>query len=283
MSDQESLKEIKQPLSMYDLFGYLLPGFFFYTLVVIDFDGSKVLRHLLSAKTIDGIDKCGYNYVLEFFMKFIYYDSKTGFGLVTFIIFMIFCYLTGHIMASFSSFVDRHTVRRLLKNPTENLFQVPPSQENRGKLYKKLSNVYQWLLKISDNFLTLNYKIPFHDALVEQFKKRIDEIYGYSVRRDDYYWLTYAFICARHSYLIRRISHFVNLSGFARNITGTFLFYILLRTLLFGLYFKYEMDESVTIILTVYALAAFVMFWTYLRLHKRQAVDMFYIFLSLGK
>jgi hypothetical protein len=122
MSVEESIKEIKQPLSMYDVFGYLMPGFFFFTLFVVDFDGSKILRYFHENKQLNGLENVGYNFKLEYFLKFIYYDSKNGFGIVPFLIFMIFCYLTGHIMASFSSFIAKHLAKRFLKDPSENLF-----------------------------------------------------------------------------------------------------------------------------------------------------------------
>jgi hypothetical protein len=278
---EEQLKEIKQPLGLYDLFGYLLPGFFFYALFIIDFDGSKIMRYFMEKHTLAGIENEHFNFKLKFFLDFIFYDSKLGLGIIPFLIFLIFCYLTGHVMASFSSFLAKHFIKRFMKHPTENLFPDYIHRENRGKLYNAVAFIYRGSKKIIGGLLSLNYKRPFDPKFIEKFKARIDDIYKYEVSRADYYWLTYAYICANHSGLVRRVQHFVNLAGFARNVTGTFIFYFFMRFTLFSGFLNCVLDKSVWLVMAGFASIMLIMFWTYLRLHKRQAVDMYYIFMSL--
>lgn len=274
-------KDIKQPFSLYDLFGYILPGFFFYALLIIDFDGSKIIRYYLSNHTLLNIEKVNYNFKLKYLLEFIFYDSKLSFGIIPFVIFLIFCYLTGHIMGSFSSFLSKHLLKRYLKQPTDNLFPDYENIERKNSLYKILAYSYQYLKNNIGGIMSLNYKRPFDKIFIEKYKSKISKIYGYEINRHDYYWLTYTYICTNYPYLQKRVQHFVNLSGFSRNVAGTFLFYILNRLFIYKYLLHCPIDKAVLLILSIFLTTMLIMLWTYLRLHKRQAVDMYFIFMSL--
>lgn len=277
----EKYNNLKQPLGLYDIFGYILPGFFFYALFIIDFDGSKLLRYFIENNTTKGMLDIEGDFKLKYFLDFIYYDSNFGVGIITFIIFLIFCYLTGHIMASFSSFLSKQFVRRFLNYPSENLFPHDEALEKKGWFYRSIRWLYQKLGNISKGIFSLNYKKPFEENFRVKFKKTIDKAMDYEVDRKDYYWITYSNICVVRPDLVKRIQHFVNLAGFARNVMGTFLFYLIIRISLFSWYMGCALDEPVWMILIGFTLIMMVMFWTYLRLFKRQAVDMFYIYVSI--
>lgn len=270
----------KQPLGLYDIFGYILPGFFFFSLFIVEFDGTKVIRHFFENGTTCGIaDSNSYN--LKYFLDFIYFDSSTTMGLITFLLFLVFCYLLGHIVASFSSFLSKQFVKRYLKYPSENLFPDYSKLDNTSKSYKALGRIYTRMKKISKGFTSINYKKAFDEKFRIKFKNKIDEIFQYEVNRNDYYWLTYSYICSKRPDLVKRIQHFVNLAGFARNVTGAFLLYIILRFTLLWTFLNCGLDKASWIVLGTFTAVMGIMFWTYLRLHKRQAVDMFYMFLSI--
>ena len=280
---KERISNIKQPLGIYDVFGYILPGFFFFALFIIDFDGSKILRNFIKNGTTNNMLEVESEFKLNYFLDFIYYDSEKGFGIIPFIIFLIFCYLVGHIMASFSSFLSKQIVRRFLKFPSDNLFPEYENPQERGAVYKVLQFVYTKLKLFTRGISALNYKRPFDKNFRKKYKETIDEVLGYEVDRSDYYWLTYSNLCVVRPDLTKRIQHFVNLAGFARNVTGTFLFYLIIRFTLFSWLLDCLLDKAVWIILAGYILTMFVLFWTFLRLYKRQAVDMFYIFYSVHR
>ena len=42
----EQLKEIKQPLGLYDVFGYILPGFLLFSLIIIDNDVNPIIQRI---------------------------------------------------------------------------------------------------------------------------------------------------------------------------------------------------------------------------------------------
>jgi hypothetical protein len=280
---EETIKELKQPFGLYDIFGYLLPGFFFVTIFIVDFDFSKIIRYFLKNHSLEGIDLAGYNFKYKYFFRFIYHESNSSFGVIPFLVFLIFCYLIGHVMASFSSFLSKHFIKRILKNPSENLFPTVNSENEESKLYKFIRYFKCIPIRFIGNILNLNYKKPLSQNVREKFKNEIDSVFGFEIESKDYYWLTYSYLCTNASWMSKRIQHFVNLSGFARNVTGTFIFYILIRVVFLSWYLGCILDRSVFIILFSYFIISIIMLWTYLRLHKRQALDMFYIFLSLKK
>ena len=279
MSIEDASKEVRQPLGLYDIFGYLLPGFFLYSILIVDFDGSKILRYYLNHKnSLKGIDTAHLGFKLEYFLNFIYYDNSNGFGLIPFIIFSIFCYLTGHLMASFSSFIVIQIVENMINNPTSNLFSEKPLKWSECKGFK---NRFFYITRFLLGWSVSNYRKPFKESFISQFKIQVEKKLGYTVDQSDYYWLTYAYICSNSPTLVRRIQHFVNLSGFARNVTGTFIFYLFFRVFFLGVYVGCSIDKSVTVILICYVITVLIMSWTYLKLQKRQALDMFYIFYTI--
>ena len=112
------------------------------------------------------------------------------------------------------------------------------------------------------------------------FKEMTDKTFNYNVKYPDYYWLILSYINVKHPYCIKLVKHFVNLSGFARNIAGTFTFYIIIRVFLFYV-FNSKIDIYVCTILSTYLIIVPIMLWTYMKLYKRQAVEMYYMFYSL--
>jgi hypothetical protein len=279
----EQLKEIKQPLGLYDVFGYILPGFFFFSLILIETDLTPIIERFINNDPNLIVKEELFS--LKIYKYFFYMDGITA-GLIPFIILLIFSYISGHIIASFSSFISKHFIKRFLKNPSENLFsdtnsELPPD----SKTYKFFKLIYYFLKNKIGAFLNLNYKKPFSVEIQKNIKNKIENCFGFKVNTKDYYWLTYSYLCTNANYMTRRVQHFINLSGFARNIAGSLILYILIRIILIiilvfnakNLSFNY----SIFILLSFYSLITSSMIWTYLRLHKRQAYDMFYIFLSL--
>ncbi|MFN3271923.1 MAG: hypothetical protein ACK40Y_05125 [Cloacibacterium caeni] len=117
-----STKSINQSLNLYSIFGYLLPGFFLVTLLIIDYDFSKVMREYSSRKhitleIIQSID-LKINYILSYFSK----GTMQDFKIIPFIIFIFFCYLLGHIISAISSLLlERLIVKKILGYPSQNL------------------------------------------------------------------------------------------------------------------------------------------------------------------
>lgn len=107
--------------------------------------------------------------------------------------------------------------------------------------------------------------------------------FGYDVHKDDYYWLCYSYIITTKPFLAPRVHHFVNLYGFSRNITAAILLYLLGRILVLNLILESQMDCYSFLIWTILLFAGIFMFWNYLKLYKRQAIDIYYLFISIKK
>ena len=101
---------INQSLSLYSIFGYLLPGFFLTTLFVIDYDLAAILRIMnnneeIKLSLIRNLDLKIY-YVLDFFST----GTLSDFKFIPFLLFIFFCYLIGHVISAFASLLIERLV-----------------------------------------------------------------------------------------------------------------------------------------------------------------------------
>ena len=126
-----------------------------------------------------------------------------------------------------------------------------------------------------------NYRRPLKSQMLKEIKDEVKDTFGYDVNREDYYWLLYSYIITTRPYLAPRVHHFVNLYGFSRNVASTFILYITLRITFLKWVANSSMDWAVWAVMFLFATAALFMFWNYLKLFKRQAIDIYYLFLSI--
>ncbi|MEM5872229.1 MAG: hypothetical protein QW051_05140 [Candidatus Aenigmatarchaeota archaeon] len=256
-----STRSINQSLNLYSIFGYLLPGFFFTSLIIIDYDLAKIFRHygqekILTLESLKSMD-LKVNYILDFFST----GTMSDFKFIPFIIFLFFCYLIGHIISAFSSFIlERLLVKGTMGFPSKILVAgVQPK-------YKLLFG---------------NYRRPLKSQMIGELKTLINKTFGYNVHKDDYYWLCYSYIITTRPFLAPRVHHFVNLYGFSRNITAAVLLYISVRLFLLNFILGSKMDFYSCLTWCMFLIAGAFMFWNYLKLFKRQAIDIYYLFLSI--
>lgn len=203
---ETSTRSINQSLNLYSVFGYLLPGFFFPTLLIIDYDLAKIFRHYGQEKGLNLIDFKVLDLKMYYVLNFFSTGTMSDFKIIPFIIFLFFCYLLGHIISAFSSFV----IERLLVKFTMGF----PSSILVGGIQPRFKLLFG------------NYRRPFRSEMTYQLKSLVNETFGHEVHKDDYYWLCYSFIISSRPFLAPRVHHFVNLYGFSRNITACILLYI---------------------------------------------------------
>lgn len=257
-----STKSINQSLNLYSIFGYLLPGFFLSSLIIVDYDFTKAVRfyrlnHKLNFTQLEDLD-LKINSVVSFFST----GTMTDFKFIPFLIFLFFCYLLGHLVSAFSSFfLERFLVKNLMGYPSKILL----SETNP-----------KW------KFLFGNYRRPLKKEMISQLKILVDKTFAYQVHKDDYYWLCYSYIITCKPYLSPRVHHFVNLYGFSRNITGALFIYLLVRLLILGWFLGSMMDYFSWLTWWLFFIAATFMFWNYLKLFKRQAIDIYFLFFSVN-
>jgi hypothetical protein len=254
-------KSINQSLNLYSLFGYLLPGFFFSSLIIIDYDLTKIFRHYGQENklTLEGLKLMDLKvyYILDFFST----GTMSDFKFIPFVIFLFFCYLIGHLISAFSSFlIERLIVKEIMGFPSKIL--VAGVQPKYSLLFG-------------------NYRRPFKGQMIGELKLLMNKTFGYSIHKDDYYWLCYSYIISAKPFLAPRVHHFVNLYGFSRNIAAAILLYLSFRLFFLNFILCSVMDFYSWLTWAFLFFASFLMFWNYLKLFKRQAVDIYYLFFSI--
>lgn len=252
---------IRQPLNLYSVFGYLLPGFFLVSLYIVDMDVSVVLSKIWSGEQVSFDALKSEELQIEFILKYFSTGTLQDFKFIPFLIFLLFCYLIGHIVSAFSSFF-------LEKLFVKEVWGFPSSILVSGREPK-----CPWFFG--------NYRRPLKSQMLARIKAAVKETFDYDVNKEDYYWLLYSYIITSRPYLAPRVHHFVNLYGFSRNMAATFVLYILFRIMVLNWVVGLEISKSTWAVLTIYFSCAGFMFWNYLKLFKRQAVDVYYLFLSI--
>lgn len=260
----DSQNQIREPLNLYSIFGYLLPGFFLTTLLVIDYDVSAILRLHDTLDTIRLKDIKELDLKVNYFLDLFSTSDAKDYKFIPFFLFLLFCYLIGHVVSAFSSFViERASVKWLMGFPSTILL------EDRNKVKYPI--------------LFGNYRRPLKTEMIQQIDKEVSKAFDFKVNKQDYYWLLYSYIITTRPYLAPRVHHFVNLYGFSRNVCATFLIYILIRVFFLTTVANSPIDWAVWAVLGVFILSAWFMFYNYLKLFKRQAIDIFFLFLAVRR
>lgn len=107
--DKEIIAKFRSSTTIYDIFGYLLPGFFFICLIIVDFDFGSILKYYFEHdKSLSGlhINSGAYKWKMQYLFKFLTWNSiESEFKFTTLLILIFFCYLLGHAIAAISSIV----------------------------------------------------------------------------------------------------------------------------------------------------------------------------------
>jgi hypothetical protein len=258
----EKLKGFRSSFLMYDFFGYLLPGFFFLCLIIIDYDLSAIMQFYKShGDSIETLQKGMLHYKFDYLFRFLTWNTDSDFKFTTLIILILFCYLLGHIIAAVSSLIiEVWFNEKLLGFPSENLLS---------------KNKRDWFQKIFKN-----YTKHFNENFIEKFTQIFEKRFGTEPDQKDYFWLCFSDICKHTPVGYNRITHFLKLYGFSRNIAACFLIYIIQRV-----FFAFILCERINhysgLILIVYFCCSLIMIKNYLKLYYRQCAELYYHFYSL--
>jgi len=87
-------------------------------------------------------------------------------------------------------------------------------------MFKDESIVRPWYERLISPGYFRSYSNQFQRKFAEVFKKR----FGLSdFDQHDYFWLAWSYVAANHAVAYRRATHFLELYGFTRNMSMTFL------------------------------------------------------------
>lgn len=302
------LPEVKAPssFSLYDITGYLMPGLFFIVILVFEFDMGRALNYYFTHnRSFVGLSQEGALYKLPYLMNFLAWaQTPAEFKLMPLLLLLLMCYLLGHVIAAISSLViEKLILGNTLVYPDGNLFQplVLRQERHRQARLRIQSRRPGWRSRWAwfrlhrrrvvfghqrlYRFLAPRYCRPLDTPFINEFKKVINKRFSYAVRSGDYFWLCYADVARYLPITHQRVHNFVNLYGFARNTSMTFLLYIVLRLASRFVYAAFDVPFVLSpinkVILVAYGFFAFVLFLSYLKLYRRQTIDVFFAFFAL--
>jgi hypothetical protein len=230
----------------YSILGYTLPGILILFLLIIDHDASVYYqnseKYLISHKILTSL-------------KSLSNISFSFTEVAIFSLFILFCYILGLFISGLSSlFIERIFVKNVLKFPSVNLFS---KQKDQSGLFK-------------------NYRKPFDRRLQKQIiyilKKKSNLK---KIQQVDYYWMAHTVIFKEYSEIQSRIDHWVTLYGLNRNLSMSIILYVFFKHLIIWINPNLELIEVSNIVSLVYLVIAGTLFWNYLKLFKRNAIDLF--------
>ena len=238
----------------YSLLGYVLPGILILFLLIIDHDTS-ILYEGGKTKLLSETILIEFKELSEIPFSFT--------EIVLFSILILFSYVIGLFVSGLSSLIiERIIVKGTLNFPSENLFK---SNKN------ELRGIFK------------NYRKPLDKNLQKRLLKILKKRSGLkNISRIDYYWMTHTIIFKEYSDIQSRIDHWVTLYGLNRNLSMSIILYVVLKHLIFWTHPGVELVEFSNLVSLTYIILAAALFWNYLKLFKRNAIDLFMNLLILG-
>jgi hypothetical protein len=236
----------------YQIFGYVLPAFLLVFVFLLDHDLSAYVNgdHSL--------------YISEFIQFLVQYENKFwGAIFILLLISLLSLYIIGHLIGSLSSLIiERFFVRQFLGYPSVNLLSTG-----------------EYPLRNS-----LNYTKPLDKLLVEKIKETANREFNLENSQIDikeYFWLCNNYVHRKSKNASQRINQWVFLFGFYRNATMSIMFYIFLKYM--G---NWSINKPVVpfsnFISIVLIFITISLFWNYLKLFKRNAIDVYLFFYQLS-
>lgn len=235
--------KIQIPFTLYDLFGYFLPGITFAALSLLALDFPRLTHAIFLAQQQPNNSEFKIT-ILPEFIQILHYSPWFVSGLC-----LLISYVIGHIIAAGSSFsLERMLVRNCLGYPTDNMLG----------LSTKPTVLPSWVFKTFRS----GYSQDFLSKLQKEFTTRFNLNF---TNAHDIFWTTFEYVAHNCPATFARALHFLNLYGFSRNLSMTFL--------CCGMsLFAFECAYNLSIhwwVIAGYIIVASFFFWNYLKLFRR--------------
>lgn len=246
-----SINNLTLPFTLYDFFGYLLPGIVFWMTIILSLDATRISYSFLNSDTpLNLLEKLIIFSQFEGILKtYPWFISATS---------LLVAYISGHLIASISSLIgERFFVEFILGYPAHILF----NEQKTGF----------WPFLIRKYFRP--YSEDFKNKFQERFKSKFDLNNPTS---SDYFWLSFEYVAQNCPNAFARSMHFLNLYGFNRNISYAFLL-----SALFSLFILTSRNYPIPCLVPFILLLGSVPFyWNYLKLLRRLNDEVFRAFYS---
>jgi len=263
------LKDFSTPFTLYDFFGYFLPGFFFLILFIIEYDAGDIMNFYVTNPIQPYSLQCfteDFTKVLKFeYLNNFIQGADGSFSFLPFLVFIILLYLAGHINASVSSFLlEKLIVEKMIGYPSKILINKSQLKHSRLK-----------------RFFFGPFLQPLDIGFIEDFEKIIEKRFGKNLSISNYFWLCFTDISRYAPIGYKRVIHFLNLYGFARNVSMCFFAYIGFRIIILNWVLGSNLNSYNYLILVMYFVAGIIMFYNYLKLFGRQCKELYFHFYSI--
>ncbi|WP_125178739.1 hypothetical protein [Leptospira harrisiae] len=219
--------------------------------VILSFDSTRILFSILNSLTpLNLLDKLIIFSQFEAILKtYPWFITATS---------LLVAYISGHLIASISSLIgERIFVEYILGYPAEILFK-----EQRKGFWPCL--IRKYFRPYSEDF-----KNKFQESFETKFKLN-------NPTASDYFWLSFEYVAQNCPNAFARSMHFLNLYGFNRNISYSFLLSALFSIIILN-YRNYPIPCFIPIVLM---LGSVPFYWNYLKLLRRLNDEVFRAFYS---
>ncbi len=266
----ENFRQFRVPLTLYDLFGYLIPGILFFALFPISYDFSLIMNGLKELVQIGKFTTPKDFLILkmkDFYITTVWYSIFYT---------ILISYLMGHIIAGIGSFFyERIIIDKFLKYPTANLFKL---RSYNGILEDKIFKVVHWLPSWAKGWVFGNYRRPYSQEFQVKFSEKFQITFGFLPNhQSDIFWTVFAYIAHHCPASFHRATHFLNLYGFSRNLSFMFLMFST-SLILFDFYHHLSIDYR---LIFLYIFLAGVFFWQYLKFFRRLNDEIYRAFAAI--
>lgn len=246
----------------YDIFGYLIPGLVFIgiTAKANTWWMDHVVRGRCSGNAADTVILLG------------------------------FAYVVGHVISAISSFfVERIVLRKIFGYPSNVMFPETSSniqKTTKQSIWFQAWSVICWLirrLKLLAAFaIRVNpqeYLRPYSSDFQLRVRNQFEQTFGFQPKDTyDLFWLTWSYVAMHNEVCFKRAMHFVNLYGFARNISLTLLFAAVLPYLP---YWNADLEVSSKLWCWSCLAVSLIMFSNYAKLMRRSNSEIYRAFVAM--
>ncbi|MCE9597051.1 MAG: hypothetical protein K8S54_03705 [Spirochaetia bacterium] len=236
------------PFTLYDFFGYLLPGVVFWMAMLLSLDATHFVLGMLAYQQ----PMWGSSQQLRIFHAV--QELVKGSPWFISVSSALLCYITGHLVSAISSFFgERLFVERTLGYPGRNLFLKNAPTGFWATIFRKFVR-------------------PYSPEFQKAFNKQFKHIFGIDGGNpNDRFWLAFEYIAHWCPSAFARSMHFLNLYGFNRNISYSLILAAVASCVVMWLR-KYPCPLLIPLLLIV---ASLPFYWNYLKLLRRLNDEVF--------
>jgi hypothetical protein len=252
----------KVPFTMYDVFGYLVPGASMIASLLFIHDLVSVFELIFFHGSGD--------YIADAMPHFIETLSATykEAPVVSSAMAVFISYVVGHVVAVFSSFfLEKLALEKWIGYPAQTMFLLDENSLSPVKRRLRLA----WGIKTYSRAYTPEFIRSFKMLYTRRFAHQADDA-------RDLFWLSFELVSQHCPNAFLRVIHFLNMYGFSRNMSCAFLI-----AAIFTVPFSIRTGVFGWLVFAVYLALSVAFYLNYMKLLRRLNDEVFrsaYVFMT---